>query len=173
MAEIKSFDNPGEKNLEVSPIEGIFSLLKPLDKFTKSALLLFVLILISLPFFLNNYFDTRQRASTQTPLVPLNTITVKDIRLSYSINGTNKNIYGTIKVIDGQNLPLSQTYISMVIKTPSGSVYKNQITTNSLGEANYTWRFKEKGAYILIIDKVMKYGYVYSPTVTTKTLLVN
>lgn len=126
--------------------------------------------------------DSSANESGSSNTVTANTvgvkITVSDISMSFSSRGKNtREITAVVTVVDGQaNLvPLADVYITL--ESPSG--VKTQLSSqtsdkqNRLGRATFKHKSLEKGTFVVTIEKVVKTGYTYDPSLSIKSLLVN
>lgn len=65
MARFISFGNPSPKDLEENPLISIWNLLTSLDKFTKTVIVAFFLLIVVTPIITTQYLEYRQHATSQ------------------------------------------------------------------------------------------------------------
>lgn len=111
---------------------------------------------------------------TLTP-IPLPSITVSDIAMWYVVRSSGyRDVYARVKVIDeASGADVSSASVSATITSPSGRVNMYSGYTNSNGQVTFRLRSREKGTYVSQVTGVSKSGFIYHPTLTTKSLLVN
>lgn len=111
---------------------------------------------------------------TVTPIPGLN-LTVSDITMWFEVVSTSsRRIYTKVKVVDkNTGSPITTAKVYLTITAPSGRAYKMYQYTNTSGEFTARISSKEKGIFKSQITSVVKKGYKYIPTVTSKTLEVN
>lgn len=111
--------------------------------------------------------------ATPTP-TPIPTMTASDIAMSYTVlSGTYRRINTTVTVMnESTSAPLPSATVKMQLKTPSGAVYSYSGTTNTSGKVTFRRRTKEKGTFTATITSITRSGYIYHPTLTSKSLLV-
>ncbi len=102
-------------------------------------------------------------------------MTVSDIDLSFSKPYFRwRNFTASVTIIDRKtNSPVSSANVSLRIEHPkSGTVANLNGTTDSQGKYSYSFWANQTGSVILTVNNVEKTGYVYEPTLTTKTIVV-
>ena len=111
------------------------------------------------------------------PPPPAVTMTVSSIDMWFNHVGAGKkqshDVYTKVTVVDGSNAALLGASVYLTMTLPSGATASGSGTTGSDGTVTFRLRSKEHGTYVSNVTNVTKSGYLYSPTVTTQSLLVN
>lgn len=124
-------------------------------------------------------------APTATPLPTVTTaptptsassqvMTVPAIDMWYTtLAGGNRRIYTTVTVVDDvTKKPLASATVNATIAAPSGTIYTFSGRTNTRGKYSFNVRSSEKGTYTTTVTNVQRTSYIYIPTLTSKTLIV-
>jgi thermitase len=118
--------------------------------------------------------STPSPTPTSTPVpTPQKTMTVSDITMSYTIRSNGeRRIFSTVTVLQNTNTPLSNARVYASITAPSGKISTFSGTTNTQGKRTFDLRSRELGTYTTTVTNVTRSGYTYTPTLTSKSLLV-
>ena len=110
---------------------------------------------------------------TPTPQ-PNPKMTVSNIELWTTKNFGLNDISLRVTVQDTtNNVPLNQSNVSVKLTTPTGASYTGSGSTNSQGQITFILRHQfQKGMYTGVVTGASKTGYIYIPSLTSKTITI-
>ena len=116
---------------------------------------------------------TPTRTPTITP-TPLPGITASSISMTGTKSGSTRTIKTTVTVRNTATLKnISGATVFLNLKSPQGTIYKFNGSTNTKGQVIFTQKLNLAGVYQATITNITKTGYTYYPTNTVKSIQVN
>lgn len=117
---------------------------------------------------------TLSPSATPTPtIVTQPTMTVSNLELWSTSSSFVRDISTRVTISDSNSKLVSNAKVTVRLTTPSGIAYSGSGQTNSSGQISFILRRQfAKGTYMVTVTDVVKSGFTYNPTITTKTLTI-